>query len=97
MDKLLENPAVQNAIAGIIVIVLTVIGNHLRQYLAAQTAAINDERVRLIVEDLVAAAEKQFGAGAGERKLGYVLAELAARKLQVPRAVIEAAVRRETD
>lgn len=97
MDKLLENPVVQNAIAGIIVVVLTVLGEYVRKYMAVKTAAIQDERVRLIVEDLVAAAEKQFGDGAGDKKLGYVLAELAAQKLRVPQAVIEAAVRRETD
>ena len=97
MSPILENPAVQNAVASIIVIGLGVLGEYLRRLVAAKTASIRDERIRRIVEDLVAAAEKQLGAGAGPDKFAYVVGELAAQKLKVPRAVIEAAVRRETD
>ena len=92
MSPILEDPAVQNAVASIIVIGLGVLGEYLRRLVAAKTASIRDERIRRIVEDLVAAAEKQFGEGAGAQKLEYVLAQAAARKLNIPRETVEAAV-----
>ena len=69
--SILENPAVQNAVASIIVIGLGVLGEYLRRLDAAKTASIRDERIRRIVEDLVAAAEFQSTPPRGGRLPGF--------------------------
>ncbi len=56
------------------------------------TARIKDERLRLLVEALVAAAEKQFGRGAGAAKLAYVADVLAAKGIDPERADVRAMI-----
>lgn len=56
-------------------------------------AGLKDERIAALADKLVLAAEQQFGAGAGETKLNWVLEQSWCKGLGVDREDIEAAVR----
>lgn len=55
-------------------------------------AGLKDERMAAVADKIVLAAEQQFGGGAGEQKLAWVLDQPAVAKLGLDRADIEAAV-----
>ena len=91
MEQLLEQlggafwQAIVPLLTAILIGYLTKLANQYRE-------KIQDERLRALVDELVRAAEQEYGAHAGAVKYGYVVAGLNEHKVHTGRAAIEAAV-----
>lgn len=78
-----------NAVLPVLVSVLVL---YLVRIAKEHVGKIKDEKLRLLVEELVRAAEQIYGAGGGIFKYKYVVGELKHKGKKVGRAAIEAAV-----
>lgn len=65
-------------------------------WIKAQTDGKQQDLLRATVKTLVFAADQLYGAGKGEEKLDYVIAEMEKRGFTADRAAIEAAVKQLT-
>lgn len=65
-------------------------------WIKARTDEKQQDLLRATVKTLVFAAEQLYGAGKGEEKLDYVIAEMEKRGFTADRAAIEAEVRKLT-
>ena len=78
------------ALLGLLATIITV---KVIPWIKARTNAEQQAFIRATVRTLVFAAEQIYGAGAGEAKLNYVMAQLKAQGITASRAEIEAAVK----